>query len=199
MSMRKLEEVGKRLKELRKETPLQKVAAAVYITENSLIAYEAGKRMPRDEVKIRLADYYGVSVFNLFFTDEDKEENEMETNEYAISLIEMPEADFALRVTQHGMEPVLEDGDMAFILAQDEIDGFQNGDIGVVAEDGQSYVGYIYILDNRVILTRPNSPAKMFTLSETCYIIGKVIGFTRTFHNPAQTNDNTKEDENGEP
>lgn len=60
------QEVGKRLKELRKETPLQEVANAVHITENSLIAYEAGKRIPRDEVKIALADYYGINVATLF-------------------------------------------------------------------------------------------------------------------------------------
>jgi len=59
-------EIGHRLKELRGEKTLEEVAEAVCITKNSLIAYEAGKRMPRDEVKINLSAYYGVSIDTLF-------------------------------------------------------------------------------------------------------------------------------------
>ena len=33
--------------------------------------YESGARVPRDEIKVRIAKYYGVSVESLFFTEEE--------------------------------------------------------------------------------------------------------------------------------
>jgi DNA-binding XRE family transcriptional regulator len=43
------------------------VAAAIGVTEASVRGYEAGKRFPRDPVKKKLADLFGVSVQYLFF------------------------------------------------------------------------------------------------------------------------------------
>lgn len=43
------------------------VAAAVGVTDASVRGYEAGKRFPRDPVKQKLADLFGVSVQYLFF------------------------------------------------------------------------------------------------------------------------------------
>jgi len=51
---------------LRKDRSLKEVADTLGITETALSQYESGKRIPRDEVKIRLADYYGVSVDTIF-------------------------------------------------------------------------------------------------------------------------------------
>ena len=48
---------------------MQEVANAVNITEKTLSDYEAGARMPRDEVKIRLANYYGVDTESIFFQE----------------------------------------------------------------------------------------------------------------------------------
>lgn len=59
LALLQLKTMGQWLKALRGETPLQEVANAVNITEKTLSDYEAGARMPRDEVKIRLANYYG--------------------------------------------------------------------------------------------------------------------------------------------
>ncbi len=59
-------EIGHRLKELRGEKTLEEVAEAAHITKNTLIAYEAGERMPRDEAKNNLSTYYGVSIDSLF-------------------------------------------------------------------------------------------------------------------------------------
>lgn len=108
-------------------------------------------------------------------------------------ILAMEEASHVLIINQSGMEPVLQDGDIVYIRLQSE--GFTNGDIGIVVEEEQAHVGYIYVNDNQVILVRPHSYLKTFELSETCYILGKVIGFTRTFHNPTQTDNNTQEDE----
>ena len=77
--MVQLEMIGQRLKALRGGKPLQEVADALCITVAALEAYEAGKRMPRDEVKISLANYYGVELSTLFFTKEDAAQSDRET------------------------------------------------------------------------------------------------------------------------
>ena len=59
---------GKKIVELRGERPQAEVAAAVGISVSALAMYEIEARMPRDEIKIKLADYFGVTVQELFFT-----------------------------------------------------------------------------------------------------------------------------------
>lgn len=59
--------VGDRLLKLRGERRREEVAAAVGISSSALGMYEQGNRMPRDEIKVRLAKYYSVSVQELFF------------------------------------------------------------------------------------------------------------------------------------
>jgi DNA-binding helix-turn-helix protein len=46
---------------------MAEVAAAVGISVSSLGMYETGARMPRDEVKLSLAKFYGHSVNDIFF------------------------------------------------------------------------------------------------------------------------------------
>ena len=62
--------IGQRLKELRGSRPQIEVARAVGITTMALSQYETDKRTPRDGIKVRLADYYKVSVESLFFNKE---------------------------------------------------------------------------------------------------------------------------------
>ena len=47
----------------------EEVARAIGISTSALAMYEAGERLPRDEVKIRLANYYNVSVEFIFFAE----------------------------------------------------------------------------------------------------------------------------------
>lgn len=63
-------DLGKKLKDLRRDRPREVVAAAVGVSSSALGMYECGKRIPRDETKRKLADYYGVSIQQLFFDDE---------------------------------------------------------------------------------------------------------------------------------
>lgn len=65
------EKIGYRLKKLRysRMETLETVAEAVGITEQALCHYENGKRTPRDEVKRKLSNYYGVSVEAIFYAD----------------------------------------------------------------------------------------------------------------------------------
>lgn len=59
--------VGKRLFTLRGDKPRDEVAKANEISISALQMYENGKRIPRDEIKVRLANYYGKTVQELFF------------------------------------------------------------------------------------------------------------------------------------
>lgn len=63
------QENGRRLRELRGNRRIETVAAAVNISASSLAMYESGKRNPRDEVKIALADYFGTTVNDIFFVN----------------------------------------------------------------------------------------------------------------------------------
>lgn len=62
--------IGAKLKALRaeKKKTQQQVAEELKITKSSLAMYERGDRIPRDEVKVRLAEYYGETVQSLFFS-----------------------------------------------------------------------------------------------------------------------------------
>ena len=57
---------GRILRHLRGKESLEKVAKTVKISANALDMYERGLRLPRDEVKSRLARYYGVTVGAIF-------------------------------------------------------------------------------------------------------------------------------------
>ena len=61
--------LGKRLKELRGDRNRDKVAESVGISSSALGMYECNKRIPRDDVKKKLADFYNVSIQQLFFEE----------------------------------------------------------------------------------------------------------------------------------
>lgn len=62
-------EVGGRLRSVREEKGLtrEKVAADNDISVSALTMYEVGARSARDEIKERLANYYGLSIGSLFY------------------------------------------------------------------------------------------------------------------------------------
>lgn len=59
--------VGEKLRTLRGEKTQKEVADELKITKSALAMYERNQRVPRDEVKVKLAKYYNQSVENLFF------------------------------------------------------------------------------------------------------------------------------------
>lgn len=59
--------IGEKLIELRGCKTIEEVAKAVNISKSALAMYEKGNRIPRDEIKIRLAEYYHTDVKELFF------------------------------------------------------------------------------------------------------------------------------------
>ena len=60
-------EIAERLKQARGEVPREIVAQAVGVTVSAISMYENGQRIPRDEIKVKLADYYHTTVQALFF------------------------------------------------------------------------------------------------------------------------------------
>lgn len=53
--------------ELRGEKSQAEVAQAVGISDSALSMYECGERIPRDSVKVKLAQYYKTTVQKIFF------------------------------------------------------------------------------------------------------------------------------------
>lgn len=60
-------EIGRRLKMLRGKTPGREVCKAVGISRSTLSMYERGQRIPRDEIKNKLALYYKKTVQEIFY------------------------------------------------------------------------------------------------------------------------------------
>ena len=59
--------VAERLVAARGDRKREEVAAAVGVSLSAIAMYESGSRVPRDETKIKLADYYHTTVQELFF------------------------------------------------------------------------------------------------------------------------------------
>ncbi len=59
--------IGERLIMLRGNKPQSEVAKAVGISSSALSMYECGERIPRDSIKVKLANYYGKTVQSIFF------------------------------------------------------------------------------------------------------------------------------------
>lgn len=58
---------GEKLRELRGNRTQEELADELHITKSSLAMYERDERVPRDEVKVRIANFFGKTVQELFF------------------------------------------------------------------------------------------------------------------------------------
>lgn len=59
--------IGKRLEKLRGSKSQAETARELGITYQSYWMYETGRRVPRDEVKKRIAAYYRMTVDEIFY------------------------------------------------------------------------------------------------------------------------------------
>lgn len=57
------------LKKLRGSQTLQQVADSLGISKSAWQMYETGNRVPRDELKIRIANHFGKTVGEIFFKE----------------------------------------------------------------------------------------------------------------------------------
>lgn len=62
-----MEKVAERLICLRGKKSREEVANAVGVSVSAISMYENGERIPRDNIKIKLAKYYGKTVQEIFF------------------------------------------------------------------------------------------------------------------------------------
>lgn len=62
------ETTGMILRKLRGDRTQGEIAAILGITKSSWAMYERDERVPRDEVKIRIANFFGKTVQELFYT-----------------------------------------------------------------------------------------------------------------------------------
>lgn len=61
--------IGLRLRELRGNIARSFVADACGVSVSALSMYENGDRIPRDDVKVRIAKFFGKSVQQIFYAD----------------------------------------------------------------------------------------------------------------------------------
>ena len=59
--------IANRLRKLRGTRTREEVSSSVGISLSALAMYETGGRIPRDEIKVALARYYGTTVEDIFF------------------------------------------------------------------------------------------------------------------------------------
>jgi len=60
-------QVGDRLKQLRGDMSQAELAAALGVTRQTISNYEAETRVPPDEIKIKIAKFFGKTVQDIFF------------------------------------------------------------------------------------------------------------------------------------
>ncbi len=58
---------GSKLRELRGNRSQEEIANEIGITKSSWAMYERNERVPRDEVKVKIATYFGKTVQEIFF------------------------------------------------------------------------------------------------------------------------------------
>lgn len=61
--------IAERLVKLRGKRTQAEVAEAIRVSPSAYSMYETGERIPRDEIKIRIAKFYKRTVNSIFFAD----------------------------------------------------------------------------------------------------------------------------------
>ncbi len=67
------ESIGLKLRELRGKRSRAEVASAIGVSVSAIQMYENGTRIPRDQTKSAIADFYGETVGAIFYAQEPHE------------------------------------------------------------------------------------------------------------------------------
>lgn len=62
------EDIAEKLIQIRGERSREEVAKAIGVSVSAISMYENGERIPRDDIKVKIAEYYKKSVEEIFFT-----------------------------------------------------------------------------------------------------------------------------------
>ena len=68
-----MESVAEKLVRLRGDKSREEVAKEIGVSVSAISMYENGERIPRDDIKVRLAMLFNVSVQEIFFAPESHE------------------------------------------------------------------------------------------------------------------------------
>lgn len=62
-------QIGQKIKSLRegKNETVEQLSNALEVSASAITMYETGKRIPRDEIKIRIAEHFSAPVESIFF------------------------------------------------------------------------------------------------------------------------------------
>ncbi|CCZ34599.1 putative uncharacterized protein [Firmicutes bacterium CAG:646] len=60
-------EIGARLLALRGDIPREFLAKKIEVSVSAIAMYENGERIPRDDIKVKLANFYNRTVQEIFF------------------------------------------------------------------------------------------------------------------------------------
>lgn len=63
-----MENIADKLIALRGNRTREEVANAIGVSKSAIAMYEKGERVPRDPIKLKIAEYYGKTVQDIFFT-----------------------------------------------------------------------------------------------------------------------------------
>lgn len=68
-------QIGQKIKSLREEKneTVEQLSSAMDVSASAITMYETGKRIPRDEIKIRIAEHFSVTVESIFFPNKQHE------------------------------------------------------------------------------------------------------------------------------
>lgn len=69
MNVMDAKKIGERLVRLRGDNSIVKTANELNISPSALSMYENGERIPRDNIKIRIAAYYNKPIQDIFFAE----------------------------------------------------------------------------------------------------------------------------------
>ena len=61
--------IGSRLRDLRGDKPIQKLAEDWNVSPAAISMWENGERLPKDDIKMLIASYYKTSVQAIFYAD----------------------------------------------------------------------------------------------------------------------------------
>ena len=199
---------------IRKNMTQGELSKATGLTQSAIAMYETGKREPKIEVMELLADYFNVDMnYITGKTDKttmlsasaidaidvikipllgrvvagSPQEAIQEADEFLYIPAmghKRPEDYFALRVYGESMEPNLQDGDIAIVRIQPDV---ESGQIAVVLIDNQdSTVKRVFISEEGITLVADNPAvfSPRFFTNDDCLtlpvkILGRVISIQR--------------------
>nr|DAU99543.1 MAG TPA: Helix-turn-helix XRE-family like protein [Caudoviricetes sp.] len=61
--------IGKKLRKLRGNKTIAELSKEIGIKPSTIGMYETGERIPRDSIKIKYANYYNLTVGEIFFDE----------------------------------------------------------------------------------------------------------------------------------